>query len=163
MLCPRELFYWVGQKFRELMAHTTIQDFLSEIFDESMHDQILESLVHRRELGNHVDLDSCTRMLLKTVFSRGGQRQEFIVNKLLNKWFEASSFVPPGYSTDLVACINITHGAEGNFVKNKFDLVSKGLWFHGTTYQGAKSIRKSGTFLIYSHTKTNFGWILPVA
>ena len=31
------------------------------------------------------------------------------------------------------------------------------MWFHGTTHEGAESIRKSGISLMYSHTKTDFG------
>ena len=105
------------------MPHATIQELLSEIFDKSVHNQILESLEHRRELGNHVDLDSWIGMFFEAVLSRGQcSRQKFIVNKLLNKWFEASSFVLTGYST--VACINITHGTEGTFARTMASLTS---------------------------------------
>ena len=67
----RELSYWVAQKVRELMPHATIQELLSEIFDESVHNQILESLEHRRELGNHVDLDSWIGIFFEAVLSKG--------------------------------------------------------------------------------------------
>ena len=67
----QELSYWVVQKVRELMLHTTSQELLSEIFGESVHDQILESLEHRRELGNHVDLDSWREMFFEAVLSKG--------------------------------------------------------------------------------------------
>ena len=100
-------------------------------------------------------------MLFEAILSRG-QRQEFILNEPLNIWFEGSSYS----SAYFTASINITHGTEGTFGKNngKFDLTSKGLWFHGTTHKGAKNIRKNGISLIYIHTKTDFGsgfYLLP--
>ena len=54
-----------------VMPHATIEGLLSEIFDESVHIQILESLEYRRELGIHLDLDSWLGMLFEAVLSRG--------------------------------------------------------------------------------------------
>ena len=126
----QELSYWVAQKVRELMPHTTIQELLSEIFDESVHNQILESLEHRRELGNHVDLPAWIGMLFEAVLSRGqSNRQKFIVNKPLSRWFEELS-----YSSAYLCSLhqyNAWHRRHLCKNNDKFDLASKGLWFHG--------------------------------
>ena len=142
------------------MLHAIIEELLSKIFDESVQNQTLESLERRRELGNHKDLASWVGTLFGAVLSRS-QSQTFIINKPLNMWFEE----PSHSSAYLAACINITHGTEGTFAKNngKFDLASKGLWFHGATHKGAESIRKSGISLIQQHQDRLWSRILPVA
>ena len=131
------------------MPHFTTQELLNTVFDKSVHNQILESLEHRKELGNHVDLPTWIGMLFDAVFSRDQRPKEFIVNKQLNMWFEELSY------SSATACINIMHGTEGTFAK--FNLTSMGLWFHGTTHERVENIRKYGISLIYSHTKTEFG------
>ena len=148
----QNLLYWVAHRVRE--PHSTAQELLNTVFDESVHSRLLDSLEDRRALGNHVDLDAWIGMFFEVVLSRGNKHR-FITDEPPYKLFGMPSVAP---SASPVQCINITQSTEGTFARDRFDPALHSLWFHGTIQKLAQDIQKNGVSVrMVSSRRTDFG------